>query len=303
MQIKQVGLPISSNRPQEGRQPGAVHSGAGQQEASAASLQNAESLFISNLSNQRLDWLRLLLGNADVSLYKDMKDIMGFLAAIKTTAYGRNIAELLDAIENTLSPLQESLASKDFTGTVVQNIIRLYIQAEDTKFDLLNLLVSLPKDLPEAAGLKEKVGRFLNYLESVNFFNREGVNDVGAKVLFLYFPFTIPSPGGKDKKLELVIYPEKDAKGRVRTDVYSFNIIIDTESLGRVKVFMQVNKNRVSCNVGVENPSVFTEFERNITDLSLRLKKIRFVLNSFDCSESRVEDYLPTLLPRLEVKA
>ena len=99
------------------------------------------------------------------------------------------------------------------------------------------------------------------------------------------------------------MYPSVDEKGKIRQDAYSFNIIVDTESMGRVKVFVQVNKNRVSCNVGVENPLAFTLFEQGAEDLSSRLKKIRFVLNSFDCCEAKVEDYLPTLLPRLEMKA
>lgn len=303
MQIKHVGLPISSNKPQESQQPGTVASGAGQEGASGVGLQGPETLFISSMSNQRLDWLRLLLSNTDASLFKDMKEILGLLASIKAAASGKGLTGLLDSVENALLPLQEALAGKDFSGALVKSIIRLYTQAEDLKLNLLTLLVSLPKDEPQAAALKEKVGSFLNYLESVNFFNREGVNDTAAKTLFLYFPFAVASSQGKDKKLELVIYPEKDAKGRLRPDVYSFNITIDTESLGRVKVFMQVNKNRVSCNVGLDDPSAFTLFERSAPDLSIRLKKIRFILNSFDCCETRVEDYLPTLLPRLEVKA
>jgi hypothetical protein len=301
MQIKHVGLPVASNKPSDNQQAGGVSSSAGQQQ-SVVSGQGNDALFVSSMSGRRLDWLRVLLGNTDVSLFKDIKEMLGLLASIRTASYANNLSGLLNSAESAFSSLAGSLENKDFTATFVQGIIRLYLNAEEVKLDLLNLLVSLPKDDPQAAQLREKVSGFLNYLESVNFFNREGAQDT-SKAPFLYFPFHVPSEHGKDKKLELVVYPSVDDKGKVRQDAFSFNIIVDTESMGRVKVFTQVNKNRVSCNVGVENPSAFSLFEQGAEDLSARLKKIRFVLNSFDCCEAKVEDYLPTLLPRLEMKA
>ncbi len=303
MQIKHVGLPVSSNKPSDSQQPSGVTPGSGQEQAAVGSAPGSDTLFISSMSGRRLDWLRILLGNPNASLFNDLKEMLGLLAGIKAASGSGDLAGKAASVENALLPFLNSLEARNFSADLVQGIIRLYIHAEEIKLDLLNLLSSLPAEGKEALQLKEKVGNFLNYLESVNFFNREGAGDNAAKTLFLYFPFSVPSPQGKDRKMELVVYPETDTKGRVRQDAFSFNIIIDTESLGRVKVFMQVNKNRVSCNVGAENQSAFSMLERSADDLSARLKKIRFVLNSFDCCEARVDDYLPTLLPRLEMKA
>lgn len=303
MQIKHVGLPISSNKPSDSQQPSGVTPGAGQEQAAAGSAASSDTLFISSMSGRRLDWLRILLSNPQASLFNDLKEMLGLLSAMRAASGSKEFAGIAASVENALLPFLNSLEARNFSADLVQGIIRLYSHAEDIKLDLLNLLSALPKEGKEALQLKEKISSFLNYLESVNFFNREGATDNAAKTLFLYFPFTVPTPQGKDRKMELVIYPETDSKGKINQNAFSFNLIIDTESLGRVKVFMQVNKNRVSCNVGAESQSAFSVLERSADDLSTRLKKIRFVLNSFDCCEARVDDYLPTLLPRLEMKA
>lgn len=303
MQIKHVGLPISSNKPSDSQQPAGIHSGSQEGQQGSGISQANDALIISTMSGRRLEWLRLLLGNSDFQLFSQIKDMLGLLAALKAVYGAKEFAALSSSIENALLPFAGPLEAKDFSAGLVQKFVNLYLHAEELKFDMLNLASLLPDEGKEASALKEKIVKLMTYFESVNFFNRQGAQDSASKTLFLYFPFSVSAGPGREKKMELVIYPQEDSKGRIRQDAYSFNLIVDTESLGRVKIFMQVNKNRVSCNVGAQDQLAFSALERSSGELSERLKKIRFVLNSFDCGQAVAGDYLPTLLPRLEMKA
>ncbi len=307
MQIRHLDLPQSvKHKPSGSQQVEGQTPENARAPALASGHKEAESYLVSSMSERRLGLFRIVLDNFNNNgffLLKEINDILELLSAAKNEITDKQLLSQLNNAMKSLLSLNNSLNSKEITVSFVRSVIEVYNGAGELKLNLLELFMQLTHKDATVVALKERISSFLEMLESVNFFNREAASNSSAKTSFLYFPFTLNPEDGKKRKMELVVYPETDRRGAFNTDSFSFNLNLDTDSLGMVNVFVRVRKKQVSCSLSVENESVLAAIKGGSPDLASRLKGIRFVLNDFKCKTAAAGDYLPSLLPRLEIKA
>jgi hypothetical protein len=256
------------------------------------------------MTQAQMEWLQFIISNYDdINLSGRIKELLDLLALIKSALpFQDEVSAMLEESRNELMNLKDSLTNRSFTGEGFKNILKIYVNSETLKLNLLHLTTALGQDA-KAVNLREYVEHFINFLDSVKFFNQEGLKNISDKTAVMYFPFSLPYDGGMDTKASLFIYPEFDDLGKIKQDLVSLTLLIETEHLGPMRISLKVWQKNISCTVAVDDMGTKVCIDDNAHHLSKRLKDLRYMLNNFRCilKDGRDNDALLES-PRLELK-